>query len=605
MSSASGNRSRISAGSVESVYLYAGLLLLLAAGLLAGTLQLLLVALRAACTLVLLTATHFEAACVVGVIACITAVVATRPWRRGSAAAVVLADAVQCAGGPQSVAAMLVMAAGFFIMALSASQFHPRAAPADALVWQQVANTTTSTSSTAWQFNPAAAARLVEAVDEEGDYLLLASRLLAFCDIRPPGRSPATLARMRALHSTPPAAVALSAPSAANKIVAAARLAARLACNIVIPTELRMIALPAAARSTTFAPSVFAASGAMLVVRLWLAAAFAVVSFGIALSWAELWTMWGVSAIRGMGLPGASGVPRLVGRNARCHHHHHCRNHHPSAAPPPRRLTSGSRVTSITAVGDVAAAEAEHAPAAPVLAANASIKQLQAGTGSCRIISGAACKEEVIAVVSIPPAAISAPAARKPSGIVNRTSSTAAARVSTSGTRAASLVLPAVQPAAPAVIPTQRRAATGTWTLLTSPAVQLLRTVSALATRPYSLALLLLQWWLAAAHSLIVAPFNAACGAALSLTQRVAGAVASPLVFSGSTLLAPQLAVVRWVAAWSVWWVQSVTWPARLCVWGCWWLVMARSDGSGGVNAATFLSSGVRTALVTATGGRV
>lgn len=305
--------------SPESFYLQAGFLVLLAVAFIAGTLQLLLMSLRTAATVVLLVATHFEAVFVVLLLAALTALIAARPWSRGSAVASALRAIVQRAGGGHRIASVLVMVMGAAIIMLAAMQFHP----ADL-----------STSVTAWPpIAPRGALAVVIARNQaamyaDGDYALLASRLLAYCDTAPPGPSPSAIARLQALSLAAaaylvdttadlPAMAAnsptFSAPSpaiipshlpfepssppspapphaatptarASSKLALVMRLAARVACNSITPTEVRMLALPFAAHEPSLLPLIVTFAAAHLAARAWLAVTAASIAVGMAIA---------------------------------------------------------------------------------------------------------------------------------------------------------------------------------------------------------------------------------------------------------------------------------------------------------------------------------
>jgi hypothetical protein len=253
------------AGGERRAFLQAGALGLLAAALLAGTLQLVLLSLRTAAALLLLVAVHADAALFVGALAATAAAAAARPWARGSRARTLAAALLRCAGGAQRALGAGLMAAGLATMIVFAAQFQPEGDP----------------------LCPVDAGRgtLTKAVSAgASDSAALAAQLLAYCDAHPPCT--------RRWDGAPPGPVATSTRA---RLLGATRVAARIACNVALPAELRMASLPLAARAPGVAAPALVAATAMLLARVWLVGAAGLAAACMALCWA------GASALRGVG----------------------------------------------------------------------------------------------------------------------------------------------------------------------------------------------------------------------------------------------------------------------------------------------------------------
>ncbi len=495
---------------------YAGLLVLLAAGLLAGTLQLLLVALRTACTLLLLAATHAEAACLVALVACATGVVAAQPWQRDSAAAELLAAAMRRAGGAQQIASVCVMASGVAIMLLASMQFHP---------------SISNISPSAWHAAGASPPAITFMQADETNHLLMASRLLAYCNPSPPGYSPAKVARLQALlaHASAAAAAAAASEAAAglpshppSLLSSAAANTARLVCNVALPTELRMLSLPFAARSGGLAPLAFSAAGAMVAARLWMAATYALVSAGIAMAWA------GSLSVRGMlaGRAAAAGP-----RTARHGHGAAARGKQRSAASPSAAHQPPS---------DVMNRRRQQPP--PVLQTQLSLHRVASGgprsgrawqpaassqPPSTRRHSGQQDRSildtDVIAVINIKRSATD------PSSFTTRCKINDTAAAPSSRAPASSYAVPPLLPAesAPAAL------------------TPILRPGSTIGT-----ILLSFPFWIA--------------GLWAAAVRCVTGFVWGLVVGTARRLLGPPLFVMSAVQYAVTWWFRTVTWPLRL-----------------------------------------
>jgi hypothetical protein len=330
----SGSRahSHASAESATGAYLRAGVWLLLASGVLAGTLQLMLLALRTAGMLLLLVATQAESLLLAALLAGATAVVAARPWRRGGPLSPrALRAALVRIGGAQRVLGVVLMAAGSAAVLLSVLHNYPVAHP------------------------PGGGAG-----DSSDDYALMAFRLAAYCAAEPPAARPHERARGRG-------AAVDDGPAAASLLGSVAGLAARVACHLVIPAELRFVFLPLAAQAPVLAPPALALAGAMLVARLWLFAAYLLSAAAVTAAWA------GWAALQGAAGP----VARLTSRSPRpqcpprralppCTAGDQSQPAHPGRGRR-HRPPVASRVHRLTSESDTAAAAATDLPPSPAI----------------------------------------------------------------------------------------------------------------------------------------------------------------------------------------------------------------------------------------------
>ncbi|GBF92116.1 hypothetical protein Rsub_04463 [Raphidocelis subcapitata] len=297
-------------GAAFGAYLRAGVWLLLASGVLAGTLQLLLVAMRTAGVLVLLAATQAEALLLAALLAGATAALAARPWRRGGPLSPrALRDALARAGGAQRVLGVALMAAGAAIVLVSALQFQPLAPSLSG--------------------------------DASDDRAPLAFSLAAYCAAAPPGRGPHH-ARGRGRGAA--GVDGPAPPTAASLSVSAVRFSARVACNLLLPAEMRFVFLPLAAGAPVLALPALACAGAMLAARIWLFATYAFAAAAVTAAWAGCMPATrAASGSAGAATPACPPPPLIVATQrqaqTRC-----------MAAPPARAAPAASRPGSLLLV---------------------------------------------------------------------------------------------------------------------------------------------------------------------------------------------------------------------------------------------------------------
>jgi hypothetical protein len=272
-----------------AAYLASAAALTVCCGLLATTCHLLVGSLRSASLLVALAAAHGEALAAVAAIALATAALAARPCRlwTPSARRSLLGRARRAAasGAALRAASWLTMGAGLAIMVFFAGL----------QVDSGVDGGVDGGGRGGAPSTPAAQPGALES----------AARLLAYCASAPP-------------PPLPPLSTAAAAAVAALR-ASPARVAARLACAVVVPAELRMLALPlAAGGSTRLARPAAVAAAALLAARAAAAAALcAVIAVGLGVAWASVAAVKAAAAARAGRSAARARQPALAGARAR------------------------------------------------------------------------------------------------------------------------------------------------------------------------------------------------------------------------------------------------------------------------------------------------